>query len=64
MRYIPSKQYYQVFISLDDTKDTAGSLLKKNFKSKVMAYCYYRILNYILTHKKITYIENLIERFS
>jgi hypothetical protein len=61
-RYIPSKKCYEVFISVKDTKDVAGGLLYKTFKKKHLAYLYYKYLEYIANHKKMSYIEKKIER--
>lgn len=59
--YIPKKNIYEVFISIDDTKDVAGSLLTKTFKNKYIALLYYKYLKYIIINKKITWIEKAIE---
>ena len=61
MKYVPSSNNYEVLISIDDTKDVAGSLLFKSFKSKFIAFIYYKHLEYIINHKKISYLEKLIE---
>lgn len=64
VRFIPSKNCYEVFVSLDDTKNVAGGLLSRTFKNKYFAYLYYHFLEYVLTNKKISSIEHLIERYS
>ena len=64
IKYIQNKKCYEVFISIDDSKNEAGSLLYKTFKNKIIAFLYYKILNYIITHKKVYTIENIIERYS
>jgi len=61
MRYVPDKNFYEVFISIDDSKDVAGSLLDKTFKNKYIAFLYYKYLEYIINHRKISYIETMIE---
>lgn len=61
IKYIPARNCYEVYISLDDSKDTAGSLLDKTFKNKYVALLYYRYLEFIITHKKISYIEKKVE---
>lgn len=61
LRYVPNKRKYEVFISIDDSKDVAGGLLLKVFNSKSIALLYYYLLNYIITHKTINDIEKLIE---
>lgn len=60
-KYVKEDNSYHVFISIDDTKDVAGSLLYKSFKNKFLANLYYRLLEYIITHKKISTIERLVE---
>jgi hypothetical protein len=62
INYISSKDIYEVFISIDDTKNVAGSLLNKTFKNKYIALIYYKLLEYIISHKKVSYIEKLIEK--
>lgn len=62
-KYIKEDNSYQVFISIDDTKNVAGKLLFKTFKSKLIANIYYKILEYI-SHKKITTLERVIEKLS
>ena len=61
IKYIPKNNNYEVYISIDDTTNVAGSLLYKTFKYKFMAILYYRYLEYVITHKKISYLERLIE---
>ena len=62
MKYVPSNSNYEVFISIDDTKNVVGSLLFKTFKYKFMAYIYYKHIEYIANYKKITYLEKQIEK--
>lgn len=62
LKYIPDKKYYEVFISIQDTKNVAGSLLDKTFKSKVLAYLYYKFLDIIIKYKSISYLEVMIEK--
>lgn len=64
MKYIPDKKCYEVFVSLNDSKNVAGSLLYKTFKNKFIASFYYRLLDYIISHKGISTIESIIERYS
>ena len=64
MKYIPDKKCYEVFVSLNDSKNVAGSLLYKTFKNKFIASLYYRLLDYIISHKGISTIESIIERYS
>lgn len=61
VKYVPENNNYEVYISIDDTKDVAGSLLYKSFNSKFTAFLYYKYLDYVITHKKISYLERLIE---
>ena len=61
MNFVSSNNNYEVLISIDDTKSVAGSLLFKSFKHKLMAFIYYKYLSYIINHKKILYLEKLIE---
>ena len=63
INYIFDKKCYEVFISIDDTKNVAGSLLSKTFKNKYVALLYFWYLNYIIKYKKITKIEKIIEKF-
>lgn len=62
LKYIPEKNIYEVFISIDDSRDVAGSLLDKTFKNKYVAIIYYNILEYLLINKGISRIERLIEK--
>lgn len=62
LKYIPEKNIYEVFISIDDSRDVAGSLLDKTFKNKYVAILYYKILDYLLINKGISRIESLIEK--
>ena len=62
LKYIPEKNIYEVFISIDDSRDVAGSLLDKTFKNKYIAILYYKILEYLLINKGISHIERLIEK--
>lgn len=62
LKYIPEKNIYEVFISIDDSRDVAGSLLDKTFKNKCVAIIYYHILEYLLINKGISCIERLIEK--
>ncbi len=62
LKYIPEKNIYEVFISIDDSRDVAGSLLDKTFKNKYVAIIYYHILEYLLINKGISRIERLIEK--
>ena len=62
LKYIPEKNIYEVFISIDDSRDVAGSLLDKTFKNKYIAIIYYHILEYLLINKRISRIERLIEK--
>ena len=39
-KFIEKQNYYEVFISVDDTKNVAGNLLTKRFKSKFFAHIY------------------------
>ena len=64
LKYIPEKNIYEVFISIDDSKDVAGSLLDKTFKNKYVAIIYYHILEYLLINKGISRIERLIEKMN
>ena len=43
LKFIPEKNIYEVFISIDDSRDVAGSLLDKTFKNKYVAIIYYQI---------------------
>lgn len=63
-KFVEKQNYYEVFISVDDTRDVAGNLLTKRFKSKFFAHIYYKILEYIISNKKISSIEKLIESYS
>lgn len=63
-RYIPELNCYEVFISIDDTNDIASGLLDKTFKNKFFADLYYKFLRYLITHKKISTIESIIEKYS
>lgn len=62
LKYIQSINKYEVFISIDDTKNMASSLLDKTFNNKFIAIIYYKLLEYIINKKKVTYLENLIEK--
>lgn len=62
LKFIPEKNIYEVFISIDDSRDVAGSLLDKTFKNKYVAIMYYQILEYFLLNKGISRIERLIEK--
>ena len=62
-RYIPQKKCYEVFISIDDTKDVAGGLLSKTFKNKKSAYLYFKYLEYIIRNKKVSLIEKMVENY-
>lgn len=64
LRFVPKKKCYEVFISIDDSKNVAGCLLLKNFKNKYIAYLYYHLLEHLLSNKKITTIESIIEHYS
>lgn len=61
IKYIPKNNCYEVFISIDDSRDIAGSLLDKTFKNKYIAILYYKYLEYVILHKKMSYIEKMIE---
>ena len=63
MNFIPNENVYEVFLSIDDTKNVAGSLLHKKFKNKYFAILYYKYLEYIIKNKKISYIEHKIETY-
>ena len=63
MNFIPNENVYEVFLSIDDTKNVAGSLLHKKFKNKYFAILYYKYLEYIIKNKKISYIERKIETY-
>ena len=62
MNYINDTNTYEVFISIDDTRNVAGSLLYRCFKNKLFAFIYYKYIEYIINHKSITSIEKLVER--
>ena len=62
IKYVPKNNNYEVYISIDDTTNVAGSLLYKTFKHKFMANIYFMYLEYIITKKKITYLERLVEK--
>lgn len=64
LKYIPEKNIYEAFISIDDSRDVAGSLLDKTFKNKYVAIIYYHILEYLLINKGISRIERLIEKMN
>ena len=61
LKYVVEKKCYEVFISIDDTKNVAGGLLDRTFKNKIFALIYYSYLEYIIKNKKITTIEKIIE---
>lgn len=61
LTYIPEQKQYEVYISIDDTNNIAGSLLYKKFKNKLFAFMYFKFLEYIVKHKKISEIETMIE---
>lgn len=61
MSYINDKSLYEVFISLDDSKNVAGCLLYKTFRNKFLAYIYFRILKFLVEKKSMFFIESLIE---
>ena len=62
MNYINDTNTYEVFISIDDTRNVAGSLLYRCFKNKLFAFIYYKYIEYIINHKSITSIEKLVEK--
>ena len=62
MNYINDTNIYEVFISIDDTRNVAGSLLYRCFKNKLFAFIYYKYIEYIINHKGIICIEKLVER--
>ena len=62
LKFIPEKNIYEVFISIDDSRDVAGSLLDKTFKNKYVAIIYYQILEYFLINKGVSRIKRLIEK--
>lgn len=64
LKYIPEKNLYEVFISIDDTKNVAGSLLYKTFKNKLIAFIYYKFIEYCLINKGLSSIERLVEKYS
>ena len=61
VNYIPDNNTYEVFITIDDTKNVAGSLLHKSFRNKYIAFLYYKYLEYLINNKKVSYIEHKIE---
>ena len=61
LNYIPEKKIYEAFISIDDSKDTAGSLLYKTFKNRLLANLYYKVLTYLIINKKPIKLEKIIE---
>ena len=61
LNYIPEKKIYESFISIDDSKDTAGSLLYKTFKNRLLANLYYKVLTYLIINKKPIKLEKIIE---
>ena len=64
LKYIPEKKLYEVFISIDDTRNVAGSLLYKTFKNKLIASIYYKFIEYCLINKGLSTIERLVEKYS
>ena len=64
LKYIPEKKLYEVFISIDDTRNVAGSLLYKTFKNKLIAFIYYKFIEYYLINKGLSSIERLVEKYS
>ena len=62
-RYIPQNNCYEVFISLDDTKDVAGGLLSKTFKNKKKAYLYFKYLEDIIRNKKYHQLKKWLKIF-
>lgn len=62
LKFIPEKNIYEVFISIDDSRDVAGSLLDKTFKNKYVAIIYYQILEYFLINKGVSRVKRLIEK--
>ena len=62
IKYVPDIKKYEVFISLYDGKDVAGSLLDKTFKSKFIAILYYKVLEYRIEKMSINELTNRIEK--
>ncbi len=62
LKYVVEKNCYEVFISIDDTKNVAGGLLDRTFKNKIFAFIYYSYLEYLIKNKKITTLEKIIEK--
>ena len=62
LKYVVEKNCYEVFISIDDTKNVAGGLLDRTFKNKIFALIYYSYLEYLIKNKKITTLEKIIEK--
>ena len=61
INYIPELKKYTVFISINDTKNVAGSLLLKTFEKKFFANLYYKYLKLIINHKNISFVLRLLE---
>ena len=63
MKFVEGLKMYEVFMSLDDSKNVAGLLMHKTFTNKIKAYIYYIYLKNILNHKEISEIVKKIENF-
>lgn len=57
IKYIPTMNIYEVFLSIDDSKDVIGGLLYKNFRTKIVATNYHKYISYIIKHKSIAFIS-------
>lgn len=64
LKYIPEKGEYEVFVSIDDSQNVAGSLLSRTFKRRLFAQLYYMYLEYQIKNKTVIQLANLIEKHS
>ena len=62
MNYIIKKHYYEVYTCINDDKNASGSLLRKQFNTKVFAYIYFLYLNKYIKRKKLFKIISRIEK--
>lgn len=62
--YIPSKDNYEVFISVLDDKNVVGGLLTKVFRNKMIAKLYFKCLSYLIHTKKVERITKIVEKYS
>lgn len=62
--YIPSKDIYEVFISVSNDKSAAGGLLTKVFTNKIFAKLYFKCLSWLIRTKKVERIAKIIEKYS